>query len=64
MPTLDFDTEPEPLVKKVTCAEEIIGNWVVIQQTRENAVLQFSEIEFLQSKAKNVIRITLIHGIL
>ena len=49
-PTLDFGTETEPLMKEVTCTEEIIGNWVVIKQTRENSVLQFSEIELIQRK--------------
>ena len=47
---LNFDTEPEPLMKELVCTEEIIGNWVVIQQTRENEVLQFSEIYILQGK--------------
>ena len=46
-PNLDFNTEPEPLMKEVICQAEIIGNWVVIQQTRENEVLQLSEIKFL-----------------
>ena len=47
VPTLDFATEPRPLMKEVTCTEEIIGNWVVIQQTREKTVLQFSEFNIL-----------------
>ena len=47
---IDLNTEPEPLMKEVTCAENIIGNWVVIQQTRENTVLQFSEFNILYGK--------------
>ena len=50
MSDLNFDTEPEPLMKEVTCTEDIIGNWVVIQQTRDNTVLQFSEISNLLGK--------------
>ena len=49
-PNLDFATEPEPLMKEVSCKENIIGNWVVIQQTRENEVLMLSEIKFLNGK--------------
>ncbi|KAL5269910.1 hypothetical protein ACHWQZ_G003394 [Mnemiopsis leidyi] len=41
---LNFETEPEPLMKEVICKQDIIGNWVVIKQTKENEVLQFSEI--------------------
>ena len=40
-------------MKEVICEQDIIGNWVVIQQTKENEVLQFSEINSIQSKNKN-----------
>ena len=50
MSDLNFDTEPEPLMKELVCTEDIIGNWAVIQQTRDNTVLQFSEIRNLFGK--------------
>ncbi|KAL5268478.1 hypothetical protein ACHWQZ_G002372 [Mnemiopsis leidyi] len=49
LPSLNLDTEPEPLMKEVTCREDMIGNWVVVQQTRKDKALHLSEITFLNS---------------
>lgn len=38
----------------MTCKQELTGNWIVVQQTRENQVLQFSEIDFLHGKRELV----------
>ncbi|KAL5268524.1 hypothetical protein ACHWQZ_G002413 [Mnemiopsis leidyi] len=47
-PKFDATEEPEPLLKTVVCKQEITGNWIVIQQTLANQVLQFSEIVFVR----------------
>ena len=54
LPELKAEKEPAPLEKIVTCKQELTGNWIVVQQTRENEVLQFSEIEFLHGKMELV----------
>ena len=51
-PELEAAKEPAPLLKTVTCKQELTGNWIVVQQTRENQVLQFSEIDFLHGKTE------------
>ena len=50
LPSLNLDTEPEPLMKEVPCREDMIGNWFVLQQTRKDKALHLSEITFLNSK--------------
>ena len=37
--------EQEPLLKTINC-NKVIGNWIVVQQTREKEYLHLSEIAF------------------
>ena len=50
-PELTTEVEPEPIKKTVNC-ENLIGNWVVVRQTRETELLQFSEIVITEGKSR------------
>ena len=52
-PELITEVEPKPIKKTVTC-NNLIGNWVVVRQTREMEVLQFSEIDITEGKSRGI----------
>ena len=52
-PELTTEVEPKPIKKTVNC-NNLIGNWVVVRQTREMEVLQFSEIAITEGKSRRI----------